>query len=656
VTPKQLARTIRGWTTEAGRVAIVTEDIPALAQRQQLDLLTRVAALALDRASSADALVRRTEEVATLQRVATEILTLHDPEQVLLSVNDHLLRMLDADIAGVLLIEGDELVMRCVTGHRLVDTARLRMRRGQGLAGRVFSTGQPHKVDDYVSDNTISRDFMTLAVREETRSAAGVPLRWRGEVTGVIEVWRRRPSVFTADDLALMDTLAGLVSIAIENARLYDGQSATLARLESAQSSLETQLDVLHRSAILQRRLSELVVERRSLSDIARAVSLEVGCGVVITLFHSGETFVEPPDLEVPDLSELRRTGHGHAAESGAPGPMLTTTADGGTYWHQLVWADGESPGLVVLIGGDGSRASLEVACGQTAMACSLHYIEALAESRARAEAVDELIWDLMTGSSDHRRAALARAHRMHLGVDGEWRVVYGVVENLERLAMDEGWNAAHVDAVRRQLSSAVRDAATGRGCEMANMRGDWIVILDSAALGRCEATIEALDTRIAKIHGRIDMSWGVSSVSADPLGLATAYEQAKVAATAARRLGAPRPLAYEQLGVMRLLATSGSGPDIDQFVSETIGPLIDYDRRKGGSLIQTLLGFFDADCSHKEAAAALYVHPKTLRYRLDRIRALTGLDLGSHDGRMRADLALRIHCVLANPTEPREQ
>ena len=42
-------------------------------------------------------------------------------------------------------------------------------------------------------------------------------------------------------------------------------------------------------------------------------------------------------------------------------------------------------------------------------------------------------------------------------------------------------------------------------------------------------------------------------------------------------------------------------------------------------------------------AAERLFVHHKTLRYRLERIKHLTGLDLSRHEDRMRADFALRL-------------
>ena len=99
----------------------------------------------------------------------------------------------------------------------------------------------------------------------------------------------------------------------------------------------------------------------------------------------------------------------------------------------------------------------------------------------------------------------------------------------------------------------------------------------------------------------------------------------------------------YEELGIARLLLGSGDAPDLQAFVREVTGPLIDYDSRNDGALLRTLRAFFDADCSQRTAAERLFVHHKTLRYRLGRIQQLTGLDLGHHEDRMRADLALRL-------------
>jgi DNA-binding PucR family transcriptional regulator len=124
---------------------------------------------------------------------------------------------------------------------------------------------------------------------------------------------------------------------------------------------------------------------------------------------------------------------------------------------------------------------------------------------------------------------------------------------------------------------------------------------------------------------------------------LPNALSEAETALAAARRLGGRNALLYEELGIVRLLLGSGNDPDLQTFIEEVTGPLIAYDRDNDGALIRTLRAFFDADCSQRVAAERLFVHHKTLRYRLERIRQLTGLDLSRHEDRMRADFALRL-------------
>jgi len=194
-------------------------------------------------------------ETAVLRTVIEQLLCVRDLDQLLLSISDRTLHLLDADICGVLLREGDELRMRSCVGHRVVETSRLRMERGQGVAGLVFLTGEPAKVDDYLSDQQISQDFMALAEQEQTQSALAVPLRLHGEFLGVLEVWRRRPSRFSEQDVHRMVTLADVATIAIDNAGLYERQAQMVTQLRQTRDALQTQVAMLRRSSLVQQSL-----------------------------------------------------------------------------------------------------------------------------------------------------------------------------------------------------------------------------------------------------------------------------------------------------------------------------------------------------------------------------------------------------------------
>src|SRR5438477_8090504 len=182
---------------------------------------------------------------AAIEAVAIDILSVREVDQVLLSIARHTLALLDSDMAGVFLREGEHLVMRSCVGHRRARTACLCIERGHGLAGRVLETAEPCKVDSYLESDAISHEFNPLALAEDTQSALGAPLIVHGEVIGVLEVWRRHRPVFTDRHVRRIVTVANLAAIAIENARLYDRQQDSVRRLAAIGASLTVQLSAI---------------------------------------------------------------------------------------------------------------------------------------------------------------------------------------------------------------------------------------------------------------------------------------------------------------------------------------------------------------------------------------------------------------------------
>ncbi|GEL22925.1 hypothetical protein PSU4_18790 [Pseudonocardia sulfidoxydans NBRC 16205] len=581
-------------------------------------------------------------EGEAVREVVAQLLTARDVDQALHTIAERTLRLLDSDICGVMLREDDIVRMRACVGNRVAETARLRMHRGQGVAGLVFLTGEPAKIDSYLDDETISNDFMSLAEKEETRSALAVPMRLQGEFVGVLEVWRRRRSTFTDRDVRRMVTLADFATVAIDNARLHDEQAAARADAERARDALQHQVSVLDRSSRLQHDLLTTVVEGGGLPSIVRTVAAELDC----------EIGVYGPDGTLLASHSGRRLVSSLPATVGRPNRRRRTTAADRS-WTRPVYADGDQVGQVVLLPGGGSDETMEATAGQVAMACSLALLRERAASRARAEAIEQVLWDLLQGPVEHRLAARTRAQQLGLALTGALRVVHGRIENVEDLAAEHGWDTSGTERLRRQVLRTVRTLDDGRGLGLASLRGDLLVAIASD-LDRSEAK-DLVNAFSAAVHTEwpdLRMTWGISREHGDVVDLPGAWNEARTALSAARRLGGENAFLYEELGIVRLLLGSGDDPDLQTFIDDVTGPLVAYDRDNDGALIRTLRAFFDADCSQRVAAERLFVHHKTLRYRLERIRQLTGLDLSRHEDRMRADFALRLLQVNQTATD----
>jgi DNA-binding HxlR family transcriptional regulator len=80
---------------------------------------------------------------------------------------------------------------------------------------------------------------------------------------------------------------------------------------------------------------------------------------------------------------------------------------------------------------------------------------------------------------------------------------------------------------------------------------------------------------------------------------------------------------------------------------ADTIAPLARYDSQYRTSLLETLETWLACDASVSVTAARLYAHRHTIRYRLDRVRELTGLDVTATEDREQLALGLRARRVL---------
>ena len=108
------------------------------------------------------------------------------------------------------------------------------------------------------------------------------------------------------------------------------------------------------------------------------------------------------------------------------------------------------------------------------------------------------------------------------------------------------------------------------------------------------------------------------------PVELRRAGLEAELAVNVAE--GAPEQpiLAFEDTGTYKLLL--GQDPDeLQRFYDETVATLVAYDSQYETELVGTVEAFLDADGNVAATSQRLFTHRHTVRYRLDRVRELTG-------------------------------
>jgi sugar diacid utilization regulator len=222
------------------------------------------------------------------------------------------------------------------------------------------------------------------------------------------------------------------------------------------------------------------------------------------------------------------------------------------------------------------------------------------------------------------------------------------------------------IQELKRRLSDAVRlQARTLFTNFLLGPRSDNVILF----LGPTEETPPrelpemALDlaSRVQRyVKGLLPdltVSVGIGRFKEDPAALADAYSEAEVALEIGHRIHGPASIStFARTGTYKLLfrVLQEEPEELESFYSETLEPVVRYDSRYGTELVHTLTTYLGNDASTARTAADLFAHRHTIRYRLDRVRELTGLDVDKSEDRDRLTLGIKAMQLLGrSPGSP---
>ena len=135
----------------------------------------------------------------------------------------------------------------------------------------------------------------------------------------------------------------------------------------------------------------------------------------------------------------------------------------------------------------------------------------------------------------------------------------------------------------------------------------------------------------------------GISNIHNCAYELNAGYKQAYSANVTAKCLShTMRVMFYKDIGVYQLLTKLYGQAETDEFIKDTLGRLILYDKEKGSDYIHTLEELLRS-INLKEAAARLYIHPKTIIFRRERIEKILEISLDDYETRLSLGIALKL-------------
>ncbi len=180
---------------------------------------------------------RRNEELAALNAIGAMVNQSLDLDRVLNAALRETLAVLGVEAGLIYLSDQTGRTFSPVSHHGispdlLHDLSRLEI--GEGLAGHVAKSGDPL----VISLDRDSRNLSRTSIREGFRSYAGVPIRFKDKVLGVMSLITCQEEYFKPEHLTLLGSIGNQVGVAIENAYLYEQARREIAERDQAEKAL----------------------------------------------------------------------------------------------------------------------------------------------------------------------------------------------------------------------------------------------------------------------------------------------------------------------------------------------------------------------------------------------------------------------------------
>jgi GAF domain-containing protein len=577
----------------------------------------------------------------TLYAVIKTVSSSLDLDRVLRGIVDIVTDATGCHACFIYFLESERLMLRAASPRYSQWVGELGLSVDEGLTGWVARTKTP----EFIRENALAdprMKFMPELEEDRFQSMVAVPILAKsGDVIGVVVLHTEAPHEFDDDALNFLVHIASLVGGAIENAQLYE----------------ETRSRVLALTTMTQ--LSQALAGVTVREDLYRAVTRGAR-----ELLGADACQIYRLDREADELLLAASDPDGAPAPSSRPGGAalvldLIRRADGaargaprgvaGTQWPvadenallvaPLVAGD-EHLGMLCCIARDRQFSAedadlLGAVANQTAVGLKkAELIERLTSENIVKEMFDALAAGSVETAAAKAREALCDLSRPHLFLHIE------PAPGAEAVAPAWPEVAARLEAQLLRLHPrAFIDSRHDRVRALAPIPGK-----EEEVVERLRAACQPLGEDAGVVVGLSEVGRGAASARRR---IREAADAARVGASLAPKGGA---VSYEQLGAYRYLVHL----DVDEAPHDryrhAVEELIAYDRKRGARLVETLEQYLADRGSVSASARALYVHPNTVRQRLNRIEHVGGLTIGDED-LLSLELALklaRLHRVRA--------
>jgi GAF domain-containing protein len=246
---------LRTWVSEGGSFLLIVVSLTLIlwaSSRSWLESLAGASAAnrqlqvqARELEEKNERLRRQTRELQVTAEIAQACSSILDPEKLLTEVVDRIqegFSLTGVYYVGLFLLDEEQrlAVLRAATGEagQLLQEMDYKLELDETSAvGRCIARRQARIALSGEEARVFGEDLVLVdaLLMPHTRSEVALPLRSRGRVLGALSVQSTQETAFSEDDIAVMQTMADQVAVAIDNARLFSQTEAVLEQVQAVQ-------------------------------------------------------------------------------------------------------------------------------------------------------------------------------------------------------------------------------------------------------------------------------------------------------------------------------------------------------------------------------------------------------------------------------------
>ncbi len=281
-------------------------------------------------------------------------------------------------------------------------------------------------------------------------------------------------------------------------------------------------------------------------------------------------------------------------------------------------------------------------------------------ELAARGDFVD----DLVSGHYGSVELLLQRARYLGANLAEGALVMVVDIDDFARYLARRRPKEPAIQELKRRLADAVRLQTRQLFSNfLLGPRSDNVILFLGFAEGegpedlpeKAQLLAKGIQRYVKGLLPDLTVSVGIGGFKQDPSQLPDAYSEAGVALEIGHRIHGPSSVStFGKTGTYKLLfrVLQENPEELEAFYGETLEPVVHYDSRYGTELVQTLITYLGNDASTVRTAGDLFAHRHTIRYRLDRVGELTGLDVDKSEDRERLTLGIKAMQLLGRVPE----